>query len=289
MGRGGGRYGCPAPPAPCSTVALYLGGPEGDSDAAARDQLTAMPFTLPFGGRSRPPRSGASCVTTSRVGSESDDCGPMQRRFWGTRLRAPPHLSCAPTVVLSSIPDIPAPLQRIHTGPLQTALSTAKRHQQKRSIAYHLVPHPRFSALGGGPARASTGSGMWARAAGALAGPSVVGRIRAPPTSERRSVILVEEAYARPRPLRGTSRGTTRHATVMAARAMAAVSLLLYASTTHGVWMCDEAQHGRVCDEEAARAPPSPPQTFGLGRRGQTVVMLDPPGGVGGEVCNLAR
>lgn len=70
---------------------------------------------------------------------------------------------------------------------------------------------------------------------------------------------------------------------------MAAVSLLLHASATQGVWMCDQLQHGSVCDEEAARAPTSPPQTFGLGRRGQSVVMLDPPGGVGGEVCKLAR
>jgi hypothetical protein len=88
----------------------------------------------------------------------------------------------------------------------------------------------------------------------------------------------------------------------MPLRAGGAVSLLLYvyvysvrlgiasASPTQGVWMCDEFEHGRVCDGEAARAPPSPPlQTFGLGRRGQTVVMLDPPGGVGGEVCKLAR
>lgn len=235
MGRGGGRYGCPAPPAPCSTVALYLGGPEGDSDAAARDQLTTTPFTLPFGGRSRPPRSGASCVTTSRVASESEDCGPsMQPRFCGTRLRAPPHLSCAHTVAaVLQPPGYPRDLCNGYTEGYCRPRSQRPREINRRG------PSPILSS----PSCDSHASPLsWAipspqpDPACGLRAPrrirALLGRIRTPPTSERRSLI-VEQAYARPRLSSKRSRGelvytTSRHAFEGSGRGQPAAARVCY-------------------------------------------------------------
>ena len=192
MGRGGGRYGCcPAPPAPCSTVALHLGGPEGASDAAARDQLTAMPFTLPFGGRSRPPRSGASCVTHkpgSRVSGSERIASLVCSRGSGVHdCERRPSLECSHVAAVLRPPETP---RNGYRGPLQTALSTANRHRQERPIPYPLRPllrPPCFLLAQGHPEPLNRIQHVQA---GSPRDPSVVGRVMTAPTSERRSFIV---------------------------------------------------------------------------------------------------